>query len=192
MEPAEDTPKPLPPAVASLKQEVVSDDPRKNHMERSLSQDIREEREDLKEAAEHTTNVILDLNLDGIVKWVSPSWQQVIGTPSEEVIGKPIADILIDDKEVFKTAVEKLQKDDSRSNIIRFSTYVGKNSMLSPRTSKSDSEHDFEKAEDQTPEEDEEEPKHSIDLEGQGILVYDRTTGQASHVSDASAIFSRS
>jgi hypothetical protein len=40
---------------------------------------MRAEKEDLKEAAEESYNVIMDLNLDGRVRWVSPSWDTVIG-----------------------------------------------------------------------------------------------------------------
>jgi serine/threonine-protein kinase RIM15 len=48
-------------------------------MERSPSMTMRAEKEDLKEAAEESYNVIMDLNLDGKVRWVSPSWDSVIG-----------------------------------------------------------------------------------------------------------------
>lgn len=54
-------------------------------IERSLSADIREERQDLREAAEQTLNVIMDLSLEGVVRWVSPSWTDVIGTTMESV-----------------------------------------------------------------------------------------------------------
>lgn len=37
------------------------------------------EKDDLKEAAEHSLNVILHLNLDGTIRWVSLSWEDVIG-----------------------------------------------------------------------------------------------------------------
>lgn len=48
-------------------------------MERSPSMTMRAEKEDLKEAAEDTYNVIMDLDLDGKVRWVSDSWDYVIG-----------------------------------------------------------------------------------------------------------------
>lgn len=48
-------------------------------MERTPSMAIRAEKEDLKEATEDSFNVIVDLNLDGKVRWVSPSWEDVIG-----------------------------------------------------------------------------------------------------------------
>lgn len=171
----------LPPQVAALRVDAAGQGPPRLHMERSLTQDMREERDDLKEAAEHSLNVILDLQLDGIIKWVSPSWQDVIGTPAEEIVGKPIADILIDGKDAFADAVENLQKDDSRSLIVRFPTHIGKLSVLSPKGS--DAEPRAEEAEEEGKATEEESPKHTIELEAQGIVVYDRTSGEISHVS---------
>lgn len=143
-------------------------------MERSVSQDIREEREDLKEAAEQSQNVILDLNLDGTIRLVSPSWQDVIGTPASDVQGKPIADLLTDNKNVFADAVESIQGDDSRSQIIRFSLPIG---PLAISRRKSD-KHKAVQAEDQNVEQ----PAEERMYEAQGIMIYDRTSGGESHV----------
>lgn len=43
-----------------------------------------EETEDLRQAAEQSQreNVLVELTLDNIIKWVSSSWQDVIGYPS--------------------------------------------------------------------------------------------------------------
>src|ERR1700712_5765536 len=96
-----------PPAVAQLRAQAGG------LMERSLSADIREERKDLREAAEQTLNVIMDLSLDGNIRWVSPSWTDVIGTTLESVQGMPIKDIVIsENKEVFAEVVESMKKDD--------------------------------------------------------------------------------
>src|SRR5277367_5690627 len=117
----------LPSAVTNLR--VQDGGP----MERSLSADIREEREDLREAAEQTLNVIMDLNLNGDIRWVSPSWTDVIGTSSESVQGKPIADLLLgDNKDMFTEVVESMKKDDSRSQILRFHVQLGPASKLAP------------------------------------------------------------
>ena len=42
---------------------------------------MREESEDLRQAAEQSQreNVLVELTLDNILKWVSPSWLDVIG-----------------------------------------------------------------------------------------------------------------
>lgn len=150
-----------PPAIASL---------RAGLMERSLSEDIREEREELREAAEQTLNVIIDLNLDGTIRWVSPSWADVIGTPPESVIGTAIADLIVgEDKSVFDDVVECMKKDDSRSRFLRFAVKLGPLSRLFPIENV--------KEPGESPEE------AVIDLEAQGIMVYDGASGGESHVS---------
>lgn len=166
------------PAVSSLRAEAAG------VMERSLSEDIRVEREDLREAAEQTLNVIVDLNLDGTIRWVSPSWVDVIGTPTDAVAGSPIEAIIVsDNKTVFTEVIEPMKKDDSHSHLIRFAVKLGPLSKLMPIDQLGDPE-----AEDYTP--------PVIDLEAQGIMVYDTKSGNENHVSPFSSetepIFSRS
>jgi serine/threonine-protein kinase RIM15 len=161
-----------PPVVSQLRAQAGG------QMERSLSADIREEREDLREAAEQTLNVIMDLGLDGTIRWVSPSWTDVIGTTLESVQGKPIKDLLVsDNKEVFAETVESMLKDDSRSQIVRFTVQLGPASRLVPI----EIPHQL-AVEDKDVAVAMEEPS-TIDLEGQGIMVYDRSSGGESHVS---------
>ena len=158
-----------PPVLSHLRAQAAG-----TSMERTLSADIREEREDLREAAEQTLNVIMDLGLDGNVRWVSPSWEDVIGTTLESVQGKPIKDILLgDNKEVFEEVVESMKKDDSRSQIIRFTVQLGPRSKLASLDAPEELSDDDRSAE--------QEPA-TIDLEGQGIMVYDRSSGGESHV----------
>lgn len=161
-----------PPAVSHLRAQAGG------QMARSLSEDIREEREDLREAAEQTLNVIMDLSLTGIIRWVSPSWTDVIGTTLDSVRGKPIEELLVgDNKEVFSAVVDSMQKDDSRSQIIRFTVQLGPLSKLAPleipdQLSPLDPEEQM-GTQRETP---------TIELEGQGIMVYDRSSGGESHV----------
>lgn len=164
-----------PPVVTQLRTQAGG------QMERSLSADIREEREDLREAAEQTLNVIMDLSLEGVIRWVSPSWIDVVGTTLESVQGKPIQDILIgDNKNVFAEAVECMKKDDSRSQIIRFTVQSGPESKLAPLDVPEGLKEDAgESAEARQP---------TIDLEGQGIMVYNRSSGGESHVSGTSIL----
>jgi serine/threonine-protein kinase RIM15 len=159
-----------PPVVTQLRAQAGG------QMERSLSADMREEREDLREAAEQTLNVIMDLSLEGIIRWVSPSWTDVIGTATETVQGKPIRDLLVsDNKDVFTEVIEAMKKDDSRSQNVRFTVQLGPASKLVPLDDPEDSkEGEVEVAEARVP---------TIDLEGQGIMVYDRSSGGESHVS---------
>lgn len=164
---------PATPAIQHLRVDAAP-------MERSLSQDIREEREDLKEAAEQTLNLVMDLDLKGVIKWVSGSWKDVVGTEPEDVTGKPIEELLLDeDKEIFKQAVESMQKDDSKSQIIRFTVSLGPASKLLS----------FEDMESQTETlESAGAPAENnsygvVELEAQGIMVYDRSSEEASQES---------
>lgn len=166
------------PAVAHLRAEA-------GPMERTLSQDMREARDDLKEAAEQTLNVIMDLSPEGNIKWVSASWEDVIGTDPKVVTGKPIETLLLDEnKEIFKQAVESMSKDDTKSQIIRFRVALGPASKLLPvpvdETEQENATTDLDTRL--------EDGYGTIDLEGQGIMVYDRRSGGESHVSARRAI----
>lgn len=166
-----------PPAVVALKEEATLSGPSRVQMERTVSMDIREQREDLKEAAEQSLNVIMDLDLNGNIRWVSPSWKDIIGTSPDSVRGKPIADILVGDNTTFANSVESMKKDNSRSQIIRFSVRMGPLSVFRPeRSSPPESEQG---SLPDLPTEGEDE--HILNLEAQGIMVYDRTSGGESH-----------
>jgi len=168
----------LSPAVVALKRDERARDPTKHAMERTLSEDIREEREDLKEAAEYSQSVVVDLSLDGLVRFVSPSWADVVGTSRESVVGRPIADILTSDKDIFKRATDAIRQDDSRSQNVRFSLVMGPSSTLRKKYARA-KDHESSSPVDEgqnSPEE------LTINLEGQGIMVYDRITGEESHV----------
>lgn len=160
-----DPTKPAPPAVTSLRA------PMAGVMERSLTEDIREEREDLREAAEQTLNVIVDLNLNGSIRWVSPSWVDVIGTQAEDVTGTPIADVIISEPTtIFTDVVESMQKDDSRSQFIRFAVKLGPLSklLLPEQDLGLELENEGKELEPGT------EPEPPVcDLEAQGIMVHD-------------------
>ncbi|KAF2674161.1 hypothetical protein BT63DRAFT_3526 [Microthyrium microscopicum] len=165
-----------PPAVAALRQQGPGVGMTRTAMERTLSEDIREEREDLKEAAEFTLTVVVDLSLDGIIRFVSPSWVEVVGTAPETVVGKPIADLLVSENDVFSKASEAVRKDDARSQNVRFSLMMGPLAAKRRKHAKKDALIDSAVDEMDSPIGD-----LKIDLEGQGIMVYDRSTGEESH-----------
>jgi serine/threonine-protein kinase RIM15 len=167
------------PVVTALKEEAAATLQQRVHMERTVSQDIREEREDLKEAAEHSLNVIMDLDLDGKIRYVSPSWKDVIGTTPEEVVGQPVADLLIGNNTQFADTVESIRKDDSRSHITRFTVQMGPLSVFRRKRSK---RAETEPESDASPVSPTDGDEQLLNLEGQGIMVYDRTTGVESHV----------
>lgn len=179
-----------PPAVTALRQEARNVSPKFAPMTRSLSENMREERDDLKEAAEQTLNVIADLDLDGRIKWASPSWKQVIGTTPESVEGRLISDILADNQNVFNDAIESMKEDDSRSRFIRFAVRMGPystlRSMPEQRPSASETENierdSVDDAENQ-PESVEDDQRDILNMEAQGIMVFDRLTDEETHVS---------
>lgn len=140
-------------------------------MARSISQDIREEREELREAAEQTLNAIAYLNLDGTIKWVSPSWTDVVGTTVKSVEGVPISDLIAsENKCVFTDVVDSMKRDDSKSHRVRFSVILGPLSKL--RSLDSIGALDSSDVP----------PTEMADLEAQGIMVYDSVSGGESHV----------
>lgn len=150
---------------------------------------MREEREDLKEAAEQTLNIIVDLNLDGRIKWVSPSWRQVVGSAPESVEGRLISEILLGNKDVFHDAMEAMKEDDSRSRFIRFSVEMGPDSVLktAPESHPSDIANETEEKQtlqqtDEVKDSSQDEDEHKVlTMEGQGIMVYERTDDEAAH-----------
>lgn len=183
-------------------------------MERTISMDIREEREDLKKAAEQSMNAMLELDLENKVRWVSPSWQDLTGHPAGSLVGKPISEALLDNPTVFADCVEAIRKDDSKSKIIRFNVKLPENfwnveaaedqdvvpedvqplNDTVPDSTKLESSAEEakgsielgvqnESSEDALPPQDcqQDDKPIAVELEAQGMLVYDRSTGEESH-----------
>lgn len=173
-----------PPAVTALKQDALGSSNHRLAMERSVSQDMREEREDLKEAAEHSLNIIMDLDLENKIRYVTPSWKDVIGTTPKEVVGKTVFDILFSGADGFAETIESVRKYDSRSHIVRFQVVLGPHSSLRKRRSRTLSE-DAPGQDPQSPTSVDHEEEQILNLEAQGIMIYDRTTGAESHVCSA-------
>lgn len=171
------------PAISSLRAQQA------DAMQRSLSQDIRDEREDLREAAEQTLNAIMDLNLDGTIKWVSPSWADVVGTDIASAEGVPIADLIVSEpRTIFTDVIESMKKDDSKSHRLRFAVQLGPLSKLrtAPMTEASGTENIPDAgtlAEDPESVTSPASAGEIVDLEAQGIMVYDTASGGESHVS---------
>ncbi|MCJ1313502.1 rim15, signal transduction response regulator [Agyrium rufum] len=163
----------LTPPLAPVRKEVLE----ARKMERTVSMDMREEREDLKEAAEQSMNVVLDLALDGTVRWVSPSWKDVVGYTQDSIKGKPIKDYLTGEGEeinVFSNAVESMKKDDSRSQIIRFIVRLGPNAILRIPLETGQNDGSSDRAETT-------EIENVLALEGQGIMVFERSSSGEGH-----------
>jgi len=159
-----------PPAIVAIDADRLG--ALRGQMERTTSADIREEGKELRQAAEQSLNVILDITLDGKIRWASDTWQDVVGTAVASVKGKLIAELLVENRQAFDEAIQALQANDASNRNIRFSVLMGPLSALNPdhKTVDASVEHDASTV-------------HVLELEGQGILVYDRATGEASHVS---------
>jgi serine/threonine-protein kinase RIM15 len=116
------------------------------------------------------------------VRWVSPSWKDVIGTPVDAIEGRPVASILVDqaDSNPFAVAMESMKKDDSKSHHIRFRVRLGPDSALKPTSEELAIQREEQGFRQDEPAEDE--GNEIISLEGQGIMVYERTSGGQSHV----------
>lgn len=141
----------------------------RGHLDRTASSVIQREGEELREAAEQSMNVLLDLDLDGKIRSASQSWQDLVGSLPGSVQGKPIADLLPDhQKNVFAEAVRALQTDDSGSKVVRFSVPKGQGllSQIQPSTD----EQRARGLEADRMEGDE----GVVDLEAQGIIIYGR------------------
>lgn len=156
----------------------------REQMERSTSEGVREEGKELREAAQQSLNVVVDLGLDGIIRWVSPTWPEIVGTDPDDVQGKPIADILVDSPDTFAEATEALRQNDHVSKVVRFSVYTGPLSRFAGGDDDEDEE-DGQKKE--SPDSEAADEKKVLNLEAQGIIVYDRITGAEDHVSLLSA-----
>ena len=164
------------PAITALKNDAgVGKEPTRVAMERSFSQDIQEGSQELKEAAEQTKNIILDLSLDGVIRWVSPSWTDVVGSELESVKGQPISMFISDNPQVFEPAIEALKSNDSKSQFVKFCVKVGLSSDMAQMLPENTPENGaIEGDGDQS-------PRRILELEGQGIMVYDRASGGESH-----------
>ena len=89
----------------------------------------------------------------------------------------------MDDKDAFQRAVETMKSDDSRSFKLRFAVAMGSMSKLSKDASAISSPAESEVEAFQMDEMPEQQQQTTLTLEGQGILIYDRATGEPSHVS---------
>lgn len=162
---------PLNPAITTIRDaETTRSTAPRLHVDRTASTIMQEEGNDLRSAAEQSMNVILDLDLDGRIRWASPSWQELVGTTPESIQGKPIGELLPDhQKNVFADAVKSLRKDDSGSKVVRFSVSTGTTGKTQDdQSQRNGGEGSFGERQ-QSAEE------RLIDLEAQGITIYGET-----------------
>ncbi|RLV92497.1 Serine/threonine-protein kinase RIM15 [Spathaspora sp. JA1] len=97
-----------------------------------------EEKIDLRLASSNNPTIVMELDLDGNVRYLSKSWEYIVGTSIRKIINCPISKIIIgnndEDYKVFNNAIDQMIKDDG-SYKVKFITA----SNNAPRMDPSDS-----------------------------------------------------
>lgn len=74
--------------------------------------ELLEEQIDLRLASSNNPTIVLELDLDGNVQYLSKNWELIVGTNSRKIIGKPISNIIIGSSEedlyVFHNAIKEM------------------------------------------------------------------------------------
>ncbi|KAG4304656.1 hypothetical protein PORY_002049 [Pneumocystis oryctolagi] len=143
-----------------------------------------EEEQDFKQTAKESQriNILIELSLDGKFKWLSPSWKDIVGIDSKEVLGKPISNFLVGNDSIFTHATNVLLKDDSHIFRIHFNIITNMFSVYDPEknttlafnnenASFKDNNDAFYR----------ENLTGVLEMEGHGILIRDRFTSNAIH-----------
>ncbi|BFZ63627.1 rim15, signal transduction response regulator [Saitoella coloradoensis] len=128
---------------------------------------------DLREAAEQaqSQNVVIELTLSGMLRWVSPTWQDVLGSDPSTVVGRPIRELLVGDRDAFTEGIGKLLEDGGHSHRIRFQMDVGGSHAGRVGGGGGSGDEDDERVFAQDEDYDCT-TSHIIDLEAQGILLH--------------------
>lgn len=75
-----------------------------------------EEQIDLRLASADNPTTVMELDLQGNVRYLSKNWESIIGTNIKKIVNKPISNIIIgntpEDYEIFNNAIEKMIVDD--------------------------------------------------------------------------------
>lgn len=78
--------------------------------------EIFQEQIDLRLASSNNPTAVMELDLDGNIRYLSRNWEVIVGTNIKKLVGKSISNILIgnseDDLKVFNNAIDQMVKDD--------------------------------------------------------------------------------
>lgn len=152
------------------------------YTDQDLTADTNEEQDDLVEATARNPTAVLELDMDCNVRFLSKSWETLVGTKIKKIVHRPVADIVIADsdfdKNVFTRALEIMTVDDL-SYRVKFITPTNYNHEASDNESSNSSNEDN----------DAPDSIHSgistdggfIEMEGQGILIHDVKTHLPTH-----------
>ncbi|KZT62948.1 hypothetical protein CALCODRAFT_552399 [Calocera cornea HHB12733] len=126
--------------------------------------------EDLRAIAEKSMNeqVVMEIGLDGErILWASPSWEKVVGGPTDNVVGTSIVSLLAPaDQHVFIDATHHLEVEDPHTIEAKFLM------LVNPPV-----RHGFEGL----PSPQDEGRPYFIEMDAKGMLVKDRIGGEPSH-----------
>lgn len=79
--------------------------------------DSLQERIDLRLASSQNPSAVMELDLDGNIRYLSKNWESIVGTNIKKLLFKPISNIIIgnneDDLKVFNDAVEQMILNDA-------------------------------------------------------------------------------
>lgn len=79
--------------------------------------EILQERIDLRLASSQNPSAVMELDLDGNIRYLSKNWESIVGTNIKKLLYKPISNIIIgnneDDLKVFNNAIEQMVKNDA-------------------------------------------------------------------------------
>lgn len=166
-----------------------------------------EEKINLRLASKNSMTVVMELDMDGNVRYLSKSWESLVGSPVKRIVGRPVSDIIVgnnpEDFKVFHNAMDQMVRDDLTYKIKfmvrlyggrrRIGDYILDNasnlSMTSPTgsvdNSSLDSEEEYKDASSSNFSEvsDGEDKRENdiMELEAQGILIHDGKTRLPTH-----------
>ncbi|VUG18420.1 DEBR0S3_10418g1_1 [Brettanomyces bruxellensis] len=92
-----------------------------DNMSRDFSR-LNRSQSELRDASASNPALVLELNLDCEVRFISRSWKHIVGTDISKIVRKPIGKIIVgtdEDKQVFQKATGIMMKDDE-SYRVRF------------------------------------------------------------------------
>lgn len=83
----------------------------------SMLMPLDAEQVDLREASADSLPVVMELDLDGRIRYVSSNWETVVGTAVRQILHRPISDLLIGatpaDLSVFNDALAQMVRDNA-------------------------------------------------------------------------------
>lgn len=95
--------------------EARGEENRKPNMDFPNFVEIIQEQIDLRLASSDNPTAVMELDLDGNIRYLSQNWETIVGTKIKKIVNKPISNIIIgndDDSKVFNSSIELMIRDD--------------------------------------------------------------------------------